>query len=37
MEDLARLALLLLFAALFVNLMRGTSRRWLRAKFVGRA
>jgi hypothetical protein len=35
-EDVARLALLLLFAAAFVNLTRGTLRNWLRAKFIGR-
>jgi hypothetical protein len=35
MEALARLALLLIAAALFVNVVRGTARQWLRAKFVG--
>jgi hypothetical protein len=36
-EALARLLLLLVVAALFVNVMRGTARKWLRAKFVGAA
>jgi len=35
-EDLARLVLLLLVAAAFVNITRGTFRAWLQAKFVGR-
>jgi hypothetical protein len=35
-DELARLLLLLLAAALFVQVTRGTTRRWLRMKFVGR-
>jgi hypothetical protein len=35
-NDLARLLLLALFLAFFVQLVRGTARRWLRAKFLGR-
>lgn len=35
MADLARLALLLLAAAFFVQIMRGTGRAWLSAKFLG--
>lgn len=35
-EDLARLVLLVLAAAAFVNVTRGTLRDWLRAKFIGR-
>jgi hypothetical protein len=35
-EDLARLILLLIFGAWFVNLSRGTARAWLRSKFIGR-
>jgi hypothetical protein len=34
-EDLARLLLLLIAAAAFVNITRGTFRSWLNAKFVG--
>lgn len=34
-DDLARLALLLIASAAFVNLSRGTFRTWLRAKFIG--
>lgn len=34
-DDLARLALLLIFGAAFVNITRGTFRAWLRAKFLG--
>jgi hypothetical protein len=34
-DDLARLLLLLLAGAAFVNISRGTFRRWLHAKFVG--
>jgi hypothetical protein len=34
-DDFARLLLLLLAAALFVQLTRGTTRAWLRAKFLG--
>jgi hypothetical protein len=34
-DDLARLALLLILAAAFVNVTRGTFRAWLRSKFVG--
>lgn len=37
MEDLAKLFLLLLAGAFFVQLTRGTARQWLRAKFIGRA
>jgi hypothetical protein len=33
--DLARLLLLLLAGAFFVQLMRGTGRAWLSAKFLG--
>jgi hypothetical protein len=35
MEPFARFLLLLVFAAVFVNIARGTLRQWLRAKFVG--
>ncbi len=35
-ETLARLLLLLVFAAFFVNLARGRARAWLRAKFMGK-
>lgn len=35
MDELARLLLLVVFAAVFVNIVRGTLRQWLRAKFVG--
>jgi hypothetical protein len=35
-DDLARLVLLLLAGAFFVQLTRGTARRWLRAKFIGK-
>jgi hypothetical protein len=34
-DDLARLALLLIFGAAFVNITRGSLRKWLRAKFIG--
>jgi hypothetical protein len=34
-DQLARLLLLIVFAAVFVNVTRGTLRQWLRAKFVG--
>jgi hypothetical protein len=34
-DDLARLFLLLIVGALFVNLSRGTARQWLHNKFVG--
>ena len=34
-DDLARLVLLLIAGAAFVNLSRGTLRTWLRAKFTG--
>lgn len=34
-EDLSRLILLLLFAAAFVNITRGSFRDWLGAKFIG--
>ena len=36
-DDFARLALLLIIAAAFANLSRGTFRAWLRAKFIGAA
>jgi hypothetical protein len=36
-ESFARLLLLLFLGALFVNLVRGTARHWLRAKFIGKA
>jgi hypothetical protein len=36
-EDVARLALLLIFGAAFVNISRGTFRKWWRAKFIGAA
>ena len=36
-DQLARLLLLLVFAAFFVNVVRGTGRQWLRAKFIGKA
>lgn len=36
MRAFARLVLLILAAALFVQLVRGTTRAWLWAKFVGR-
>ncbi len=35
MEAFARLLLLLFVAALFVNVSRGTARRWLKVKFTG--
>lgn len=34
-EDLARLLLLLVAGAAFVNLSRGTLGTWLRSKFIG--
>lgn len=34
-DDLARLALLLIAGAAFVNLSRGTFRAWLHTKFIG--
>ncbi len=34
-DELARLLLLVLFAAMFVNVARGSFRRWLHAKFIG--
>ncbi len=37
MDDVARLILLLIATAAFVNLTRGTFGAWLRAKFLGRA
>lgn len=36
MESLARLALLLVFAAFFAALVKGQGTPWLRAKFLGR-
>jgi hypothetical protein len=36
-DDLARLVLLVVFAVFFLQLLRGTTRSWLRAKFLGRA
>jgi hypothetical protein len=35
-DEFARLLLLLLAAAVFVQLTRGTLRVWLRAKFLGK-
>lgn len=35
MEAFARFLLLLVFAAVFVNIIHGTLHQWLRAKFVG--
>jgi hypothetical protein len=35
MNELSRLLLLVVFAAAFVNITRGTFRQWLRAKFIG--
>jgi hypothetical protein len=34
-ENLARILLLLLAVALFLNVANGTWRQWLRAKFIG--
>ena len=34
-ELFAQFLLLILFAAVFVNIARGTLRQWLRAKFIG--
>lgn len=36
-EEFARLILLALATALFVQVTRGTTRRWLRMKFTGHA
>jgi hypothetical protein len=35
-EDLARLLLLLVAVVLLVQLTRGTTKQWLRAKFIGK-
>lgn len=35
MESFARIILLLLAVALFLNVANGTWRQWLRAKFIG--
>jgi hypothetical protein len=35
LNELARILLTLVAAAVFVNIARGTLRTWLRAKFVG--
>jgi hypothetical protein len=36
-NDLARILLVIVAAAVFVNVARGTLRQWLRAKLVGAA
>ena len=37
MRSLAAFILFLVFAAWFVNVMKGTGTAWLRAKFTGQA
>lgn len=36
MDAFARILLLLIVAAVFVNVMRGTTRQWLRVKLTGK-
>jgi hypothetical protein len=36
-EEFSQLVLLVLGAALFLQVLRGTARQWLRVKFLGAA